>query len=112
MFLLKKLIRLLQVQIMIRKMQSISSIETYSYRMRKDLVSEKEELKCNNIIKQYKTDYLWWYCKRKHKKHYPKWSQTPDHPYKILIIGGPGSGKTNSLFNLINQQPDIHKIYS
>ena len=26
------------------------------------------------------------------------------------MIGGSGSGKTNSLFNLINQQPDIDKI--
>ena len=34
-----------------------------------------------------------------------------DHPYRILIIGGCGSGKTNSLFNLINHQPDIDKIY-
>ena len=30
--------------------------------------------------------------------------QIPDHPYRILIIGGFGSGKTNLLFNLINQQ--------
>ena len=29
--------------------------------------------------------------------------QIPDHPYRILIIRGFGSGKTNSLFNLINQ---------
>ena len=28
-----------------------------------------------------------------------------------MIIGGSGSGKTNSLFNLINHQPDIGKIY-
>ena len=27
----------------------------------------------------------------------------PDHPYKILIVGGSGSGKTNALFNLIKQ---------
>ena len=33
-------------------MQSIKSIETYAYRTRKDLVSEKEEVKCNIIIKQ------------------------------------------------------------
>ena len=33
------------------------------------------------------------------------------HPYRILIKGGSGSRKTNSLFNLINQQPDIDKIY-
>ena len=34
-----------------------------------------------------------------------------DHPYRILTIGGSGLGKTSSLFNLINQQPDIDKIY-
>ena len=28
-----------------------------------------------------------------------------------MIIGGSGSGKTNSLFNLISHQPDINKIY-
>ena len=37
--------------------------------------------------------------------------QIPDHPYRIFIIGGSGSGKTNSLFNLINHQSDIDKIY-
>ena len=35
----------------------------------------------------------------------------PNQPYIILIIGGSGSRKTNSLFNLIKQQPDIDKIY-
>ena len=35
----------------------------------------------------------------------------PDNPYRILIIGGSGSGKTNALLNLINNQPDIDKIY-
>ena len=35
-----------------------------------------------------------------------------DHPYKTLIIGGSGSGKTNALLNLINEQnDDIDKIY-
>ena len=34
-------------------MQSIDSIETYAYEMIKNLVSKKEEIKCNNIIKQY-----------------------------------------------------------
>ena len=33
------------------------------------------------------------------------------HPYRILIIGGSGSGRTNALLNLINKQPDIDKIY-
>ena len=46
------------------------------------------------------------------KKHNSKWSYIPVHPYRILIIGGSGSGKTNALLNLINNQPDIDKIYS
>ena len=36
------------------RMQSIDAIETYVYEMNKDLVCTKEEIKCNNIIKQYK----------------------------------------------------------
>ena len=43
--------------------------------------------------------------------HNSKWPCIPDHPYRILIIGGSGSGKTNALLNLINNQPDIDKIY-
>ena len=35
----------------------------------------------------------------------------PDHPYILLIIGGSGSGKTNTLLSLINEQRDIDKIY-
>ena len=35
------------------------------------------------------------------KKHNEKWSYIPDYPYRILIIGGYGSGKTNTLLNLI-----------
>ena len=34
----------------------------------------------------------------------------PDHLYRILIIGGSGSGETNALLNLIKQD-DIDKIY-
>ena len=40
-----------------------------------------------------------------------KWPYIPDHPYRILIVGGSGSGKTNALLNLLNNQPDIDKIY-
>ena len=37
-----------------KRMQSIDSIETYGYGTSKDLVSKKEEIECNNLIKQYK----------------------------------------------------------
>ena len=43
--------------------------------------------------------------------HNEKWPYIPDHPYRILIIGGSGSGKTNALLHLINEQKDIDKMY-
>ena len=43
--------------------------------------------------------------------HNKNWPYIPDHPYRILIIGGSGSGKANALVNLINEQNDIGKIY-
>ena len=48
------------------------------------------------------------------KEHNKKWPYIPDHPYRILIIGGSGSGKTNTLLNLIKEQDNddlIDKIY-
>ena len=45
------------------------------------------------------------------KEHNQKWPYIPDYPYRILIIDGSGSGKTNALLNLIKQQDDIDKIY-
>ena len=47
----------------------------------------------------------------KTKNTIKKWPYIPDHPYIIMIIGGSGSGKTNTLLNLINEQNDIDKIY-
>ena len=41
----------------------------------------------------------------------PNLPHIPDHPYRILIMGGSGSGKTNVILNLIYRQPDIDKIY-
>ena len=60
-------------------LHSIDSIETYAHWMSKDLVNEKEYIKCNNIMKRYKMI---------------------DHLYMILIIGGSGTGKTKLFFNL------------
>ena len=31
------------------------------------------------------------------EEHTPNWTQSPDHPYRMLIIGGSASGETNSL---------------
>ena len=45
------------------------------------------------------------------KKHNEKWPYIPDHPYRILIIGGSGPGKTNILLNLLNEENDVDKIY-
>ena len=44
------------------------------------------------------------------KEHNLNWPQIPDQTYRILIAGASGSGKTNSLFNLISQQPGIDKV--
>ena len=49
--------------------------------------------------------------KKNDKEYNEKWPYIPDHSYRILIIGGSGSGKTNALLNLINEKNDIGKIY-
>ena len=48
---------------------------------------------------------------KNNKEHNEKSPYIPDHPYKILIIGGSGAGKTKVLINLINEQNDIDRIY-
>ena len=45
------------------------------------------------------------------EKHNENWPYILDHPYRILIIGGSGSGKPNTLLNLINEKEDIDKMY-
>ena len=37
------------------------------------------------------------YTKEYETEHNSRWPHIPDHPYKIIIIGGSGSGKTNAL---------------
>ena len=49
--------------------------------------------------------------KEETKRHNPNWPEIPDHPQRMLIIGASVSGKTSPLFNLINQQKNINKIY-
>ena len=45
------------------------------------------------------------------REHNPNWPEIPDYSYRILVIGDSWSTKLNSLVSLINQQPDINKIY-
>ena len=51
------------------------------------------------------------YANENKTEHNSKWPYILDYPYRILIKGGSLSGKTNALLNLINNQPDIDKIY-
>ena len=68
--------------------------------------------KCNNIIKRYKKRLTLMMLQKKNiKEHNPSWPQITDHSHRILIIRGSGSGKINSLFNLISHQPDIEKNF-
>ena len=45
------------------------------------------------------------------KGHNPNLPEILDHPYRMLMVRGSGSGKTNAWRNLINHEPDIDKIY-
>ena len=84
-------------------MQSIGLIEIYAFGTSKDLVSEKEEIKCNNMINQYKKWLIYTrnVIQENIKEHNPIWPQIPHHPYRVLITGASASGKANLLFNLI-----------
>ena len=51
------------------------------------------------------------YANENKTEHNLKRPYIPDHPYKILIIGGSESRETDALLNLINNQSDIDKIH-
>ena len=51
------------------------------------------------------------YTNENQTEHNSNSPYSPDHPCRILIIGGYGSGKTNPLVNLLNNQLDIDKMY-
>ena len=51
------------------------------------------------------------YVNENKTEHNKNWPYTHDHPYRILITAGSGSGKINVLLNLIENQSDIAKIY-
>ena len=88
------------------------SMETYASGTRKNLVSKTEEIKCNNIMKQYKMINFDNIAKVNIKEHNLNWLQIRNHQYRILLIGGTRSRKTNALFNIINHKLCTDKIYS
>ena len=51
------------------------------------------------------------YTNKNKMQHNSKWPYILNLPYRILIVSGSGSGKTNALLNLQNNQSDIDKIY-
>ena len=106
MFSLKKLIILLQIQKIIN-----NAINWFNRNIcisnKKDLVCEKEGIGCiynKTIQKMVNFDDV---ITKETKKHNPTWPQIPNYLYRILIIWGSGSWKTNLLFNLISQQLNI-----
>ena len=64
-----------------------------------------------NVIISYKNVWLRLLSKENIKEPNPKWPEIPDHLYRILMIGGSGSGEKNTLLILINNEPHIEKIY-
>ena len=50
------------------------------------------------------------YANENKTEHNLKWPCISDNPYRMLVIGGSRSKKTNALLNLINSQPDIDKV--
>ena len=43
---------------------------------------------------------------KKTKEYNPNEPEIPDHPYRILTVGGSRSRETNAILNLINHEPD------
>ena len=98
-----------------KRLQTFDRITTYPYGTNAFKVCESEML----MVKDLFFEKLQWnsvttinikminfdnYVNENKTKHNKNWPYIPDHPYRILIIGGLGSGKTNALLNqtLIN----------
>ena len=98
-----------------KTLQTFDRITTYPYGTNAFKVCESEML----MVKDLFFEKLKWnikminfdnYVNENKTKHNKNWPYIPDHPYRILIIGGSGSGKTNALINLIDEQNDIDEI--
>ena len=68
-FLLKKIYKIALISNDNKRIQYIYLIEIYGYGTSKDLLSEKEKIKCNNMIKGYQNDWHWQCYERNIKEH-------------------------------------------
>ena len=84
-----------------KRSQTFDKITTYPYGTNAFKVCESEMLSKTQMINfnDYANENE---TLQELHSHNLKWPYIPDHPYRILIIGGSGSGKTNTLLNLIN----------
>ena len=92
-----------------KRLQTIDRVTKYTYGTNAFKLCESKmlsKIRCN--VQIINLDSI---TNETNEEHNKNWPYIPDHPYRILIIGGSGSGKTNLLLNLIENQPDIDKIY-
>ena len=85
-----------------KRLQTFYRITMYPYGMEQNAKASLE--KTININDQFGD-----YTNENKTQHNSKWPYFPDQSYRILIIGGSGSRKTNALLNLINNQPALIK---
>ena len=83
-------------------MQTFDKITSYLYGTSAGKVCKTELLS---------NDYFDEYTNENKLEHNSKLPHILDHPYQLPTVGGSESGKTNALLYLINNQPDIDKIY-
>ena len=92
-----------------KRLQTFDRVATYPYGTNAFKVCESKmlsKIRCNLQMINF-DDYV----NENGTVHNKNWPYIPDHPYRILIIADSGSGKSNRLINLINEQNDIDKIY-
>ena len=70
-------------------------IKDYKHLMRLKHIHREQQMnaKSNQIKSKYKMINFNDYANENKTEHNSNWPYTPDHPYRILIIGGSGSGK-------------------
>ena len=90
-----------------KRLQAFDGIETYPYGITNVMLKVFEAKE--NVLKIQMINFDD-YVNENKTEHNKNWPYVPDYPYRISIIGGSGSGKTNVLLNLIDTQPDIDKI--